>query len=45
MSNEKNIKETNAKAEDVKQTNVKSEEVKGDWLTKTKSFKKLSDFL
>ena len=30
MSNEKNIKETNAKAEDVKQTNVKSEEVKGE---------------
>lgn len=35
MSNEKNTKETNAKAEDVK----------GELTTKTKSFKKLSDFL
>ena len=45
MSNEKNIKETNAKAEDVKQTNVKSEEVKGELTYEDKVIQKLSDFL
>jgi len=41
MSNEKNIKETNAKAEDVKQTNVKSEEVKGELTYEDKVIQKI----
>ena len=37
----KNIKETNAKAEDVKQTNVKSEEVKGELTYEDKVIQKI----